>query len=160
MIILDTNVLSELMRASPATAVVSWLDAQPAAAVATTAVTVAELLYGVARLPDGTRKVALDGAVRALLAEGPQDDRDASLEFWDRDGAYRAGVGVWPDGGTGIELQDDAGTLRARLGRGARAVARTHALTATLATFERHYAALAGGRPSAELPEPGLAMAS
>ena len=61
-------------------------------------------------------------------------------------------------GELGLLLEDP--TLRARLGRGARAVARTHALTATLATFERHYAALAGGRPSAELPEPGLAMAS
>ena len=50
--------------------------------------------------------------------------------------------------------------LRARLGRGARAVAQTHALAATLATFERHYAALVGARPSAEVLEPGLAMAS
>ena len=69
MIILDTNVLSELTRVTPASAVLNWLDAQPTTAVATTAITAAELLYGVARLPDGARKTALTGAVHALLTE-------------------------------------------------------------------------------------------
>jgi hypothetical protein len=39
------------------------------------------------------------------------------VEFWDRDGSYRAGFGVWPDGGTGAELLDRSGTLRTRLGQ-------------------------------------------
>ncbi len=39
------------------------------------------------------------------------------MEFWDRDGSYRAGLGTWPDGGTGIELVDDTGTLRTRVGQ-------------------------------------------
>lgn len=43
--------------------------------------------------------------------------RECSLEFLGpRDSAYRAGTGVWPDGGTGLELLDEGGTLRARLG--------------------------------------------
>ena len=79
MIILDTNVVSELTRMTPATAVLDWLDAQPAADVATTAITAAELLYGVARLPDGARKNALTGAVHALLT----DDLDGRVEPFD-----------------------------------------------------------------------------
>lgn len=59
MIVLDTNVLSELMRPAPAPRVVDWLDAQDAREVATTAITVAEILYGIERLPDGRRKQRL-----------------------------------------------------------------------------------------------------
>ncbi len=56
MIILDTNVLSELMRAQAEPPVVDWLDRQEQDSLAVTAVTVAELLYGIARLPEGRRK--------------------------------------------------------------------------------------------------------
>ncbi len=59
MIVLDTNVVSELMRATPADVVVDWVDRQSATDVHLTAITVAELLYGVARLPDGSRKTDL-----------------------------------------------------------------------------------------------------
>ena len=69
MIVLDTNVLSELMRKRPAARVVSWIDAQDASALAITAVTVAELLYGIARLADGARKTELAAAVDALVRE-------------------------------------------------------------------------------------------
>lgn len=69
MIILDTNVLSELIRGVPDPAVLAWLDALPGAEVSTTAITAAELLYGVARLPEGRRRTALTEAVRAMLAE-------------------------------------------------------------------------------------------
>ena len=58
MIVLDTNVLSELMRTQPETRVVEWLDSQNAAAMAVTAITVAEILYGIERMPDGRRKHA------------------------------------------------------------------------------------------------------
>lgn len=51
MIVLDTNVISELTRPAPDARVVGWVDAQDDVAV--TATTVAELLYGVARLPAG-----------------------------------------------------------------------------------------------------------
>jgi predicted nucleic acid-binding protein len=69
MIVLDTNVISELMRRRPAARVVSWVDEQDASALAITAVTVAELLYGVARLADGARKTELAAAVDALVRE-------------------------------------------------------------------------------------------
>lgn len=69
MIILDTNVMSELIRKSPDPGVVDWLDSFPADDVATTAITAAELLYGVSRLSPGRRKSALFDAVNALLDE-------------------------------------------------------------------------------------------
>lgn len=57
MIVLDTNVLSELMRPSPTTEVVEWLNAASVRDdIATTAITVAEILYGIERLPTGRRK--------------------------------------------------------------------------------------------------------
>jgi predicted nucleic acid-binding protein len=78
-IILDTNVLSELSRETPNEEVLAWLDAQPADETATTAVTVAEILYGVARLPEGRRKAGLAEAVHAMLA----DDLHGRVEPFD-----------------------------------------------------------------------------
>jgi len=69
MIVLDTNVVSELMRAVPDDQVVDWLDRQPATDVHLTAITVAELLYGVARLPDGRRKNELAEQIEEMLGE-------------------------------------------------------------------------------------------
>jgi predicted nucleic acid-binding protein len=66
-IILDSNVLSELTRAQPSEAVLAWADSVHGPAAATTAVTVAELLYGVTRLPDGRRKAAIHDAIRQLI---------------------------------------------------------------------------------------------
>jgi len=68
-IILDTNVISELARIDPEPDVVTWLDSLPVAEVATTAITAAELLYGVARLPDGRRTAALAETIDALINE-------------------------------------------------------------------------------------------
>jgi predicted nucleic acid-binding protein len=68
MIVLDTNVLSELMRAQPNEAVLGWLDSQNAQDLRTTAVTVAELLYGIERLAEGRRKAGLRDAADAMLA--------------------------------------------------------------------------------------------
>jgi predicted nucleic acid-binding protein len=56
-IALDTNVLSELMRAEPAAAV--FTSAQPRAALYTTSVSKAEILYGIAVLPEDRRRLAL-----------------------------------------------------------------------------------------------------
>ena len=69
MIILDTNVLSELTRRVPGAIVMAWVDAQPAAELATTAISAGELLYGVARLPAGSRKTEVEEAVRAMVYE-------------------------------------------------------------------------------------------
>lgn len=78
MIILDTNIISELTRQAPEPRVVSWLDSLPAEEVGTTAVTAAELLYGVARMPAGRRKRELAAAVRGLLGD---EFRDRVLPF-------------------------------------------------------------------------------
>ncbi len=69
MILLDTNVLSELIRREPDEGVVSWLDSLDAAEVTTTAITAAELLYGVARLPPGRRRQRLSEAIDGLIEE-------------------------------------------------------------------------------------------
>lgn len=67
MIVLDTNVISEAMKPDPAPAVRDWLDEQAAETLYLSAVTVAELLFGIGALPDGARKqklsVALDGVL-------------------------------------------------------------------------------------------------
>jgi toxin FitB len=67
--VLDTNVLSEVMRLEPVAHVVEWVDEQEVDALSITAVTAAELLFGVARLPEGARKRELSFAVRALIRE-------------------------------------------------------------------------------------------
>ncbi len=69
MILLDTNILSELMRPAPSPAVMSWLAAQPAASLFISAVTEAELRYGVMLLPEGRRRAELMTALEAMLAE-------------------------------------------------------------------------------------------
>jgi len=72
-IVLDTNVVSELMRQVPDDTVVRWVDRYPADEVFITAVTAAELAYGVARLPGGRRKTVLAAKVSELLTEDLQD---------------------------------------------------------------------------------------
>ncbi|WHT18034.1 type II toxin-antitoxin system VapC family toxin [Crossiella sp. CA-258035] len=72
MIVLDTNVVSELMRRAPNDEVVRWVDRYPADEVFVTAVTAAELAYGVERMPDGQRKTALAVKVSELLTEDLQ----------------------------------------------------------------------------------------
>lgn len=69
MIILDTNVLSELLRPSPAPAVLDWMGKYPFAQLFTTAITQSEMLYGVALLPRGKRRTALAAAVESIFVE-------------------------------------------------------------------------------------------
>jgi predicted nucleic acid-binding protein len=68
-IVLDTNVISELMRPTPDERVVRWVDQFLYGEVFITAVTASELRYGVARLPDGRRKDLLAARVSELLDE-------------------------------------------------------------------------------------------
>jgi len=69
MILLDTNIVSELMRPAPSQAVMSWLAAQPAASLFISAVTEAELRYGVMVLPEGRKRAELVAAIEGMLAE-------------------------------------------------------------------------------------------
>jgi toxin FitB len=68
-IILDTNVLSALMRTRPETAVVEWLDRQPADSVWVTSITVFEARFGLALLPKGKRRSSLEQTFDRMLAE-------------------------------------------------------------------------------------------
>jgi hypothetical protein len=67
MIIVDTNVASELMRPSPSPAVRSWMTSQVTGELFTTAITVAEILYGLARLPSGRRRDRLSTAAGEIF---------------------------------------------------------------------------------------------
>jgi len=69
MIILDTNVLSEVMRPSPSARVLSWLAEHPPSRLFTTTITQAEILYGLELLPAGKRRGALESAVEAMFEE-------------------------------------------------------------------------------------------
>jgi predicted nucleic acid-binding protein len=87
-IILDTNIISELARLVPDPAMLAWLDSLEISEVATTAITAAELRYGVARLPEGHRKRELTVMIRGILTEDfygrvlPFDER-ASVRYAD-----------------------------------------------------------------------------
>jgi predicted nucleic acid-binding protein len=69
MFVVDTNMLSEAFRPQPSHRVLEWLDAQPREPLFATAISEAEMLRGVALLPDGRRRSALDEATRLLFAE-------------------------------------------------------------------------------------------
>jgi predicted nucleic acid-binding protein len=78
MIVLDTNVVSELMRAKPAQAVVRWVNRQPAADLYLTSISQAEILHGILLLPEGKRRNALANAANAVFN---QDFGDRILPF-------------------------------------------------------------------------------
>ena len=73
MIVLDTNVLSALMRKAPEGPVVAWLDRQPAESVWITSITMFEARLGLALLPSGRRRQALEAAFARLLEEDLQN---------------------------------------------------------------------------------------
>ncbi|WP_250285594.1 type II toxin-antitoxin system VapC family toxin [Frankia sp. CiP1_Cm_nod2] len=88
MIALDTNVVSELMRARADPGVIAWVDSQPADEIYLTAVALAELRYGIARLPEGRRRTDLADRLRRAVEAGftgrvlPFDD-DAAAHYAD-----------------------------------------------------------------------------
>jgi predicted nucleic acid-binding protein len=69
MIVLDTNVLSETLRPLPSPKVLEWMRSEPVSALFTTAITEAELLYGIALLPSGRRRQSLEAVVELILSE-------------------------------------------------------------------------------------------
>lgn len=86
--VLDTNVVSELMRPLPNAAVLAWLNDQAADTLWLNSVVASELLYGVARLPDGKLRAQLAQALQAMLAEDFSDrvlpfDLEAALVYAD-----------------------------------------------------------------------------
>lgn len=91
MIVLDTNVISELMRSHADPTVVAWVDEQASDELYLTAVATAELRYGLARLPDGRRKSDLADRIERTLEE---DFADRILPFDDDAAAHYADLVV------------------------------------------------------------------
>jgi toxin FitB len=69
MILLDTNVVSELMKPHPSPSVVDWIAKQPAGEIFTTAITEAEIFYGIELLSKGKRREALLAAAEGMFTE-------------------------------------------------------------------------------------------
>jgi toxin FitB len=132
-IVLDTNVVSELMRQVPDDSVVRWVDHYPADDVFITAVTAAELTYGVERLPDGRRKTLLVSRVAELLAE---DFQDQILPF---------------DGGAA----EHYGTIAAMRERAGRPISMADAQIAAIC---RHHAACLATRNVKDFIDTGVAL--
>jgi predicted nucleic acid-binding protein len=87
-IVLDTNVVSELARTAPSQAVIDWVDAQDSADLVITAVTAAEIRAGVALLPDGRRQREIGARMEALITDTFAGhvlafDVDSSLQYAD-----------------------------------------------------------------------------
>ena len=69
MIVLDTNVVSELMKPMPFPIVLRWIASRDGAGLYTTSVTQAEILHGVLSLPAGRRRRAIEAAAEAMFKE-------------------------------------------------------------------------------------------
>ena len=69
MILLDTNVISALMRPVPEQLVLRWLDSQPKSSIWITSITVMELRYGLHIMPQGRRRDGMSQSLEILLAE-------------------------------------------------------------------------------------------
>jgi toxin FitB len=70
MLLLDTNVVSELMRPTPHSGVLDWVAAQPLFEIAIATITVMEVRFGIALLPRSRRRIELDTKFRQFLAQG------------------------------------------------------------------------------------------
>jgi toxin FitB len=77
-IVLDTNVISELMRTEPNQAVFAWASMHPRSMLFTTSVNKAEIFYGIVSLPSGRRRSALFELAEAMFAD---DFLDRVLPF-------------------------------------------------------------------------------
>ena len=113
MIVLDTNVVSEAMKAQPTPAVRAWLDAQVAETLYLSSITLAEMLFGIGTLPVGRRKDAmtktLDGSSDLFADRVLAFDADAVRSYAELAVAARAA-------GKGFSLADGyiAAIARAR----------------------------------------------
>ena len=86
MIVLDTNVLSALMRRLPDVDVIGWLDNQPRSSIWTTSVTIFEIRFGLQTMPAGKRQSALTAAFEQWMSELVQQ----RIAVYDESAARRA----------------------------------------------------------------------
>lgn len=114
MIVLDTNVVSALMRRDPNPKVVAWLDGLPAESVWTTAITVFEVQFGLALLTPGRRRRQLEEAFARALDE----DLEHRILPFDQSAAQSAGAMAAKKrrAGRAVEIRDAliAGIVAAR----------------------------------------------
>jgi toxin FitB len=68
MILLDTNIVSEVMKASPAEAVLEWLNQQESSSLYVSTITIGEISYGLRILPDGKRRSGLNDKFEQFIA--------------------------------------------------------------------------------------------
>lgn len=83
MILVDTNILSELMKPEPNEGIIEWMDSVEQHELGITSVTVAEILYGIAALSEGKRKQRLLEAARAMC----EDDFNGRIFAFDEQAA-------------------------------------------------------------------------
>lgn len=69
MIVLDTNVISEILRQKPDANVLNWLDLQDPTTLYLTSITLAEMEYGVRAMPGGKRRDKLEHAIRGIFEQ-------------------------------------------------------------------------------------------
>jgi len=114
LIVLDTNVLSALMRTEPDASVLAFLDRQDPSSVWITAVTVFEVRFGLYRLAAGRRRRALEAAFEQLVA----DDLDHRVLGFDASAAAHAAqlAAAREAAGRPVDLRDTwiAGIVAAR----------------------------------------------
>jgi toxin FitB len=103
-ILLDTNVVSALMRRDPEPAVVAWLDDQPAESIWTTSITVFEVRTGLELLKPSRRRQQLERAFEGLLA----DELDGRVQSFDEPAALAAGsiAAKQQSAGRTVEIRD------------------------------------------------------
>lgn len=114
MILLDTNVLSALMRREADPVVIAWLDAQPPESVWTTTITVFEIRFGLEILTKGRKRRALEEA----FAKALEEDFDGRVLPFDQTAANAAAriAARQRDAGRPVEIRDVqiAGIVMAR----------------------------------------------
>ncbi len=104
MIVLDTNVISELMRPQPSAKVIAWLDAQVAETVWVASITVLEVRFGLDLIDDNVRRLRLTQAFDAVLSR----DLAAQVLAFDAGAAERTArlSALARRQGRGMELRD------------------------------------------------------
>jgi predicted nucleic acid-binding protein len=116
MIVLDTNIISELAKSKPEPKVIAWLDSQPSESIWTTAITVFEIRFGLDQMPVGKKRRQLTEAIELMLHE----DLGGRVLAFDEAAADEAGriAARLRAEGRPIELRDGliAGTVAARRG--------------------------------------------
>jgi predicted nucleic acid-binding protein len=96
MFVLDTNILSAMMSLRPSAEVAAWVDGQPEELLFTTSISQAEILSGLAIMPDGRRRRALEVAAAAMFSEDFEGrvlpfDMEAAAAYADIFAARRRG---------------------------------------------------------------------